>query len=209
MSYFSDTADFRWNQACIVDLGAAKFPIRRVGGGGQLRKICSLWYNLTKKVVFLTVAGFGIFRPHKILGGGTPPQATRECTQRGGGTHHQLQTPARGGGEPHPDPTAGAGEGPRHTAPAPTQSRQTKPRKARTGTQTHHQHTAHTPTRAHNTHRHSRHRHEPHKRTPHSKARAPPAPQTHTTHENPKNKNPATPRQGNCRAAGNTARTQG
>ena len=37
-------------------------------GGGELRKICSLWYNLTKKVVFLTVAGFGIFGPHKIPG---------------------------------------------------------------------------------------------------------------------------------------------
>ena len=67
MSNFSDTADFRWNQACIVDLEAGKFPIWRVGGGGLLRKICSLWYNLTKKVVFLTVAGFGIFGPHKIL----------------------------------------------------------------------------------------------------------------------------------------------
>ena len=33
-----------------------------------LRKICSLWYNLTKKIVFLTVAGFGILGPHKILG---------------------------------------------------------------------------------------------------------------------------------------------
>ena len=33
MSYFSDTADSRWNQACIVDLGAGKFPIWRVVGG--------------------------------------------------------------------------------------------------------------------------------------------------------------------------------
>ena len=65
------TADFRWNQACIVDLGAGNFPIWRVwgGGGGKLRKISSLWYNLTKKVIFLPVAGFGIFGPHKILGG--------------------------------------------------------------------------------------------------------------------------------------------
>ena len=35
MSYFSDTADFRWNQACIVDLGARKSPIWRVGGGAN------------------------------------------------------------------------------------------------------------------------------------------------------------------------------
>ena len=145
---------------------------------------------------------------------GTPPQPTRqrdrgERARKGGGagTHHQ-QTPTRGGGEPHPDPTAEMGEGPRHTAPTPTQSRQTKPRKARTGTQTHHQHTAHTPAHAHNTHRHNRRRHEPHKHTPHTKARAPPAPQTHATHENPKGKNQATPRQGSCRAARNTARTQ-
>ena len=34
MSYFSDTADFGWNQACIVDLGAGEFSIWRVGGGG-------------------------------------------------------------------------------------------------------------------------------------------------------------------------------
>ena len=38
MSYFSDTADFRWNQACIVDLGAGKFPIWRVGGGANDEK---------------------------------------------------------------------------------------------------------------------------------------------------------------------------
>ena len=32
------------------------------------KKTCYLWYNLTKEVFFLPVAGFGIFRPHKILG---------------------------------------------------------------------------------------------------------------------------------------------
>ena len=101
-----------------------------------------------------------------------------EGTQRGRGgglTTNRLQ-PGRAGNH-----TAETGEGPRHTAPTPTQSRQTKPRKARTGTQTHHQHTAHTPAHAHNTHHHNRHRHEPHKRTPHPKAQAPPAPQTQHT----------------------------
>ena len=34
MSYFSDTADFGWNQACIVDLGAGKFFNLEGGGGG-------------------------------------------------------------------------------------------------------------------------------------------------------------------------------
>ena len=68
MSYFSDTADFRWNQACIVDLGAGKFSIRRVGGGGLTPENMPLWYNLTKEVVFLTVAGLRIFGPHKTLG---------------------------------------------------------------------------------------------------------------------------------------------
>ena len=45
------------------------------GGGGYLQRISSLWYNLTKKVVFLTVAGFGIFGHHKILG------ASRSCAR--------------------------------------------------------------------------------------------------------------------------------
>ena len=49
------------------------------GGGGQLPKGCSLWYSLTKKVVFLTVAGFGIFGPHKILGVGQPYLWTMLC----------------------------------------------------------------------------------------------------------------------------------
>ena len=40
----------------------------KISNLGYLRKICSLWYNLTKKVIFLTLAGFGIFGPHKILG---------------------------------------------------------------------------------------------------------------------------------------------
>ena len=81
MSYFSDMADFRWNQACIVDLGAGKFPIWRVGGEGNsgtlYMEIIYKWYNLTKKVVFLTVAGFGIFGPHKKLGERAQPRAPR------------------------------------------------------------------------------------------------------------------------------------
>ena len=141
---------------------------------------------------------------------GTPPQATPQETEGGGHAKgvaggHTTNRPQPGGAVNH---TAETGEGPRHTAPTPTQSRQTKPEKARTGTQTHHQHSAHTPAHPHNTHQHNRRRHEPHKRTPDTKAQTPPAPQTHPTHENPKNKNPATPRQGSCRAARNTARTQ-
>ena len=41
------------------DLGAGKFPIWRVGGGLTPENML-LISNLTKKVVFLTVAGFGI-----------------------------------------------------------------------------------------------------------------------------------------------------
>ena len=97
---------------------------------------------------------------------------------KGAAGGHTTNRPEPGGAGNH---TAETGEGLRHTAPTPTQSRQTKPRKARTGTRTHHQHTAHAPAHAHNTHPHDCHRHEPHKRTPHSKAQAPPAPQTQHT----------------------------
>ena len=68
MSYFSDTADFRWNQACIVDLEAGKLPIRRVEGWLTPENMLFM-VSFDKKVVFLTVAGFWIFGPHKILGG--------------------------------------------------------------------------------------------------------------------------------------------
>ena len=90
MSYFSDTADFRWNQACIVDLGAGKFPIWRVGGG-LTPEYMPLWYSLTKIVVFLTAAGFGIFGPHKNLGEGPPDGTqTREnpAVMRAGRVYH-------------------------------------------------------------------------------------------------------------------------
>ena len=80
MSYFSHTADFGWNQGCIVDLKKLKnFQFGGCRGGGELLKIRSLWYNLTKKVVFLPVVGFGIFGPHKILGEPPNRQGT-ECT---------------------------------------------------------------------------------------------------------------------------------
>ena len=110
-------------------------------------------------------------------GPGTAPgehRPKRRGKETEGGEHakgaaggHTTNRPQPGGAGNH---TAKTGEGPLHTAPTPTQSRQTKPRKARTGTQTHHQHTAYTPAHAHNTHHH----------TCTQQTRAP---QTHTTHQ--------------------------
>ena len=115
---------------------------------------------------------------HDTAPSDTEKRQKEEGTRKGDskGTHHQ-QTPAKGGGEPH---SRDRGGGTTHS-PHTKQGRQTTPAKARAGTQTHHQHTAHTPERAHNTHPHNRHRHEPHKRTPHTKAQAPPAPHTQHT----------------------------
>ena len=90
---------------------------------------------------------------------------------------HTTNRPQPRGAGNHTAETGGGGT---THSPHTKQGRQTTPAKARTGTQTHHQHTAHTPERAHNTHPHNRHRHEPHKRTPHTKAQAPPA--LHTQH---------------------------
>ena len=140
---------------------------------------------------------------------GTPPQATRKRDRGrrarkggGGGTHHQ-QTPARGGGEPHSRDGRGATTHSPHTHTEP-------PNQAQKGED---RHPNSPPT------------HRTHARvcTQHTPPQPPPtrAPQTHTTHQststarttnathaNPKNKNPATRRQGSCRAARNTARTQ-
>ena len=126
----------------------------------------------------------------------TPPQATRKRDRRGRarkrdgrGTHHQ-QTPARGAGEPHSRDGRGATPHSPHTKQGP----QTTPRKARTGSQTHHKHTAHTLEHAPNTHPHNRHQHEPHKRTPHTKTQAPPAPQTqHTQTQTTRTQQPPPP----------------
>ena len=132
---------------------------------------------------------------------GTPPQATRIRDRGGrarkgggGGTHHQ-QIPARGSGEPHSRDGRGATTHSPHTRAEPrNQARKGEDRHPNAPP------THRTQARACTEHTH--------KRTPHTKAQAPPAPQTHATHENPKNKNPATPRQESCRAAKNTARTQ-
>ena len=86
MSYLLHTTNLRWNQACIDDLGARHLRIRKLRGGRTL-KIGSLWYNLTKKVVFLPLAGFWIFGPHKLIGGRTRAQNTKP--------HMNALTPGR------------------------------------------------------------------------------------------------------------------
>ena len=140
---------------------------------------------------------------------GTPPQATRKRDRGrrarkggGGGTNHQ-QTPARGGGEPHSRDGRGAKTHSPHThTELPNQAQKGEDRHPN-APPTHRTHaracTQHTPpqpppTRAPQTH------------TTHQSAST--ARTTNATHANPKNKNPATPRQGSCRAARNTASTQ-
>ena len=133
---------------------------------------------------------------------GTAPQATRQ-RKRGGRAH-------KGGGrEPRPGPGDRAGEGRRHTGPRP--HRVTKTSLERRGqapkptTNTPHTrlrgHTIHTATAATNTSPTNAHNTPKREHNPHH--------QTHTTQESPKNKSPATLRQGSCRAARNTTRTQG
>ena len=140
---------------------------------------------------------------------GTPPQATRKRdrgrrARKGGGrgTHHQ-QTPARGGGEPHSRDGRGATTHSPHTHTEPPNQAQKGEDRHSNAPPTHRTHacacTQHTPpqpppTRAPQTH------------TTHQGAST--ARTTNATHANPKNKNPATPRQGSCRAPRNTARTQ-
>ena len=97
MSYFSNTADFSWNQDCIVDLGAGKFPMWMVGGGLTPENMLFM-VQFDKKIVFLTVAGFGIFGPHKILGEGGH-QMQREPGHHQGptkGTHQRKGRRGRG-----------------------------------------------------------------------------------------------------------------
>ena len=137
------------------------------------------------------------------------PKRRRKETEGGGHAKgaaggHTTNRPQPGGAGNH---TAETGEGPRHTAP---NTHTEPPNQAQKGED---RHPNAPPT--HCTHARAC--------TQHTLPQPPPtrAPQTHTTHQsastarttnathaNPKNKNPATPRQGSCRAARNTARTQ-
>ena len=138
---------------------------------------------------------------HSREGPGTTPEKhhpKRNGKETEGGGH--AKGTARGHTTNRPQPrgagnhTAETGGGGTTHSPHNKQGRQTTPTKARTGTRTHHQHTAHTPKRAHNTQPHNRRRHEPHKCTPHTKAQAPPAHHTqHTQTQTTETKQPPPP----------------
>ena len=151
---------------------------------------------------------------HSREGPGTTPEKhrpKRHGKETEGGGHakgtaggHTTNRPQPGGAGNH---TAEKGGGPRHTAPTP--NRAAKPRPERRGqapkhtTNTPHtrpsMHTTHTPTTATDTSPTNAHHTPKRKRCPHHKR---------NTHK-PKQQEPSNPpRQGGCRAARNTARSQ-